>query len=197
MVSLLPIQHRSVLEADFLKTTFTARRVGRCVTARRTQSPALWSFSLPPAYPLLMQMESATNPSHVCAWRGIIVPGTSATAMSPTPASSLLLSTRKSATSVNCAPNATSFIETKYQIWQGGRNGQTDFISLVCSTHGSGKNSKSYKPVLSETVRSITPQRLLIKSSFINMDLQFPKKSEPCSWTGMNMSSQRRRSYQI
>lgn len=179
-----------------MKITSTVRQAGPFGMVPRTPSPALWSSCLLQASPHSMQTESATSHSHVCAWRGIIVPGTSVTATSLTPASSWLRSTLKSATSINCAPNATSFTETRSRIWLGGRNGQTDFISLVCSTLGSGRNSKSYRPVQSETVRSLlhsfSPSQAV---SYI--DLQCPRTSGMCWLADMNMWSQRKRSYRI
>lgn len=135
---------------------FTARLVGPFEMAPLTQWLGLWSSSLPKARPLSTQTETATNLSHVFVWRGIIVRAMSATVRLPIPASSWLPFTLKCAISANYALNATSFIVTKYLISLVGRNDQTDFILLVCSTHGLERNSKLYKQLRYEMVISRT-----------------------------------------
>lgn len=161
-----------------------------------TQWPVLWSSSQPKAHPLSIQTENATNLSHVFVWRGIIARGTSVTAQLPTPASSWLQYTQKCAISANYALNATSFTETRYLISLVGRNGQTDFISLVCSTHGLERNSKLYKLLRYEMV--ITGLETLYSDGW-NVGLQTlsdqcQKTSETCYCNDMNMLLRKRKS---
>lgn len=98
----------------------------------------------------------AKKPTLVFVWLGIIDLPTLAIVQLPIPAFYSLRSTLRWPTLLSYAQNATSFTETKFLTCLVGKSDRIGFISTVCLTHISRKNSRLSNPRMFGIVRYCT-----------------------------------------